>query len=91
MGRRRRILALGIAAPLALLGLCLSLSALLVLVVFAEGPVTPRTYSPEEKARNRVSGALAVAGALAAFGGAAGALWWGFRRPPTEGDPPAQQ
>ena len=84
----KRILALGIAAFLAILGLALSLAALLL--IFAEGPLTPRNYSPEERARNRVMGALTAAGALASFGGAGGALWWGFRRPPNESDQPAQ-
>jgi hypothetical protein len=76
------------AVPLALLGLSLSLMALFLF--FAEGPITPRSYSKEEKAQNRVMGALAAASALASFGGAAGALRWGFRRPPSGRDPPAQ-
>ncbi len=81
MGRRKRLVALLVTVSLAIAGLCLSLSSFLLLVVFAEGPITPRSYSPDEKAEKRFTGVLAGVGGLASFAGAAVALWWGCRRP----------
>jgi hypothetical protein len=80
--------AVGIAVPTVIFGLWMALGAFLMLVVFTEGPMTPRSYSAEEKARNRVHGTLGAAGALASFGVAAGAIWWGFRRPRDTRDRP---
>jgi hypothetical protein len=82
MNRWRRTLAAVMAVPLVILGLWSSLGALLLLVVFAEGTMSPRSCSPEKKARNRVEGRLYTAGALASFGSAAVVFWWGFHRRP---------
>src|SRR5262245_29231739 len=94
----KQILALVIAGFLVSLGLCLALASFLILVVFAEGPITPRSYTPGEKVRQQWNGSMAGAGAAMSFTAAAVLCWWGRRNgpdtlssprdkpPPTESD-----
>lgn len=83
MRQRKRFWAMCIAVALIGLGLLLGLTAFLALVVFIEGPITPRSYSPEEKIRNRVIGSISAIGAVASFWGAIKLIRWGRRQPPT--------
>jgi hypothetical protein len=76
----RRGLAVIITVQLVILALWSSLGAYLVLAV---GTMNPRNLSTEERAQNRFEGTSYAAGAVASFLGAAGVLWWGFRRRPS--------
>lgn len=81
---------MGIAVASAIFGFWLGFVAFLMLVLFSEGPISPRSYTDEEKARNRVNGTIAAAGAFVSFVVVGGAIWLGFRRPgDTRDQPPA--
>lgn len=76
----RQILAVLMGGALLSLGLALAFAAFLILVVFRDGPMTPRSYSDQEKIEKRWDGITAGAGAVASLAGGVGLLWWGLRR-----------